>query len=283
MKIGVTERGDAGRDYGWHEKCLRHEIDGAILITKSITTGMGERVLDLLKHGFPMVIHVGCTGWGGSWLEPGAFTPDQQLDAAKALVDRGFPISNLTIRTDPIIPTDEGIERAIRVLDGTFDRGLIGGKDKARLRFSIMDEYRHVKQRLIAMGRDPFYGPTDFQCSHQAKVRTLSALASWRMNKVIATGLELPKFHSCGEDPAMMDGSWPTPFKDLCSNWSDHFEASGCVSNADLELMGLPTVTGVSTNPQGRQFCRCLSGKTELLACKHPCKNACRYCYWRDR
>lgn len=274
MKIGVTERGDAGRDYGWYDKCLNHEIDGAILITKSITTGMGQRVLGLLNKNFPMIIHVGCTGWGGTWLEPGAFTPDQQLDAAKALVDHGFPASHLVIRTDPIIPTDEGLARTLQVLEGAWNRKLITDENDARLRFSILDEYRHVKQRLISIGHQPFYGPTDFQCSKNDKQRTRATLADWRTGKVIQTGLDLPKFHSCGEDPDIIAAN---------DQYADCFAVSGCISNDDLAIMGLPTITGDATNPQGRQFCRCLTCKTELLDRKHPCRNACQYCYWRDR
>lgn len=275
MRIGITERGDAGRDYGWYEKCHDRQVDGAVLITKSITQGMGERVLALLHEGFPLVIHVGCTGWGGSWLEPGAFTPDRQLAATRALIDNGFPARNLVLRTDPVIPTDEGIERVKLVLDKAFAMGIIGGSESARLRFSIMDEYRHVKQRLIASGHQPFYGPNDFQCSRNAKDGVIATLGNWRMDTLIAhPGANLPKFESCGEDPALVERK---------GVFADQFEVMGCISNKDLHLMGLPEVTGDATNPQGRQFCRCLSCKTELLEHKHPCKNACLYCYWRNQ
>ena len=37
MKIGITERGDAGLDLSWKEKI--HEMDVSILITKNIKIG----------------------------------------------------------------------------------------------------------------------------------------------------------------------------------------------------------------------------------------------------
>lgn len=275
MRIGITERGDAGRDCGWYEKCHDRKVDGAILITKSLTQGMGERALALFHEGFPLIIHVGCTGWGGSWLEPGAFTPDQQLCATKALIEKGFPARNMVLRIDPVIPTDEGIERVKLVLDRAFAMEIIGGNESARLRFSIMDEYRHVKQRLIASGHQPFYGPNDFQCGRNAKDGVIAVLGNWRMDTLVAfPGAKLPRFESCGEDPQLVEQK---------GAFADQFEVAGCISNKDLRIMGLPEVTGDATNPQGRQFCRCLSCKTELLEHKHPCKNACKYCYWRNQ
>lgn len=271
MKIGITERGDAGRDMRWYQACLQKETDGAILVSKTITKNMGDHVLDLVQKQFPLIIHATCTGWGSTWLEPGVFTPDEQLNAAASLVECGFPKQNLVIRIDPIIPTPEGIKRAIAVLDGALERKLIGTKNGARIRFSIMDEYRHVKHRLIQSGHQPFYGPVNFQCTRKQKAAVIKVLSDWYTEHESTT--TMPKLETCGEDPAIIQ---PDPYK-------KHFVTKGCISNTDLELMGLPVMTGDSTNPQNRQFCRCLSCKTELLQNKrHPCKNGCLYCYWKD-
>lgn len=36
LKIGITERGDAGLDFTWAQSLINHKVDGAILITKNI-------------------------------------------------------------------------------------------------------------------------------------------------------------------------------------------------------------------------------------------------------
>lgn len=47
MKIGFTERGDAGRDLSWVQACEEHKIDGAVIITKTLTNACGEALLKL--------------------------------------------------------------------------------------------------------------------------------------------------------------------------------------------------------------------------------------------
>ena len=56
-------------------------------------------------------------------------------------------------------------------------------------------------------------------------------------------------------------------------------EITGCVSDKDLQIMGLYTVP-MTENPQNRNGCHCLSCKTELLTERKPCKHGCVYCYW---
>ena len=45
MKIGITERGDAGIDLSWESKLKYDAIDGAVLITKNITDRFREVVM----------------------------------------------------------------------------------------------------------------------------------------------------------------------------------------------------------------------------------------------
>lgn len=44
MKIGITERGDAGRDFSWESKLS--SVAGAVLITKNITDAFIDKVIE---------------------------------------------------------------------------------------------------------------------------------------------------------------------------------------------------------------------------------------------
>lgn len=254
MKIGVTERGDAGIDWSWYDKLSSGDYDGAILITKMANKGFIERVLDLYSTFPHLIVHGTCTGWGGSWLEPNVPAAALQMHALKILVSRGFPVSNLVLRLDPIIPTEEGIRNAEMVLDWTskFD-GL------SRIRISVLDEYQHVKNRLTAAGHKPFYGNA-FQPDWEMKHKVIEMLQRW------------PQLHfeTCAED-------W------LASAPIFHnVTGCGCVSVRDLELMGLKLDHLYGENIQNRNGCHCLACKAELLDRKKRCPNQCMYCYWRD-
>lgn len=47
MKIGVTERGDAGIDFSWKDKS--HTVDGMILITKAINNAFLRHLFSLYE------------------------------------------------------------------------------------------------------------------------------------------------------------------------------------------------------------------------------------------
>ena len=112
MKIGITERGDAGCDLSWYEKL--DSVDGAIIITKKLSDGVIERLLNVSK---PVILHCTCTGLGGTWLEPNVYDYKTQLNQLIKLIDKGFDKNRVVLRIDPIIPTDFGIEAACNVID----------------------------------------------------------------------------------------------------------------------------------------------------------------------
>lgn len=258
-KIGFTERGDAGRDLSWYEKCKEGECDGIIVITKSITTGCRERVMTLYSSGFPVILHCGCTGWGSTILEPNVPSPSEQLDVLAAMLKVGFPADHVVLRIDPIIPTKEGLKRVKRVLDGALNRSIL---PLCRVRVSIIDEYRHVKNRFIKAGLVPVYGPTAFGPSDEQMQATAGTLAPYAEKYGI-------KFETCAE-PRL-------------TNYAPHaFVAQGCVSELDLKVMGLE-YDKAFINPQNRHGCLCLGCKKELLENKSRCPNGCLYCYWKEK
>lgn len=246
MKIGITERGDASLDFGWVDKM--HIVDGAILITKNVSSTFIQTVMQQAK---PVIVHATCTGWGGTWLEPRVPDYKTQLNNIQSLLAAGFPKSHIVLRIDPIIPTDEGVSKACAVIEEAKRIGLLPGM---RVRVSVLDEYPHVRARIKTAGYEPFLNGY-FQASYYAFSRLDEILSEYEID-----------IETCAE-----------PYLDS-SLW---FERLGCVSEHDLKIMGLP-IEESFINPQNRKGCLCLSCKTELLTNKHPCAHGCLYCYWKD-
>lgn len=247
MKIGITERGDAGIDLSWHDKL--DTVDGAIIITKKITDAFIEKILTSSK---PVILHCTCTGWGNTWLEPNVPCYKEQIDMLKNLVSKGFPLENIVLRIDPIIPTTEGIQRACEVLEYANSNIEI-----SRIRISILDEYRHVKNRLASLGRDTFYPGTSFYATKDM------------INQVVVALTKYPyMYETCAED--------------FLASKSNQFIITGCVSEKDLNIMEINIPDGLLENMQNRKGCHCLSCKKELLSYKAQCPNRCVYCYWQN-
>ena len=248
MRIGFTERGDAGVDFSWSRKL--DGVDGAVIITKKLSPEFNRL---LLQASRPCVLHCTCTGMGGSWLAPNVPAPEAQLDLLKSLLDAGFPPERAVLRIDPIIPSPEGLTAAGRVLQALAERKI----PVSRIRFSVYDEYPHVRERLAAAGRDPFYQGRFY--ASEAQMRQVADL----LRKYPYT------YESCAEDwAARLD--------------SERFVARGCLSHKDLQVLGLDTSGEFGENRQQRTGCHCLGCKVELLSCRHRCPNQCLYCYWKD-
>jgi DNA repair photolyase len=110
-KIGITELGEPSLDYSWKEKMTK--IKMGILITKNLDHKLIESILEF-KH--KLIVHVTCTGYGGSILEPNIPEPEIIYHNVKQLISKGFSIEQLVLRIDPIIPTTKGLKTAEKVL-----------------------------------------------------------------------------------------------------------------------------------------------------------------------
>lgn len=246
MKIGITERGDAGINFEWERKL--HNMDGAVLISKKFSNDFIDKVLAAEK---PLVLHCTCTGYGGTKLEPCVPYYKDQLNQLAYLIKRGFNPAKCVLRIDPIFPSEKGLDRVREVLDHfiSLETGI------TRIRISLVDEYPHVKVRYRKNGWTPLYGD-DFGPSDE-QIRMVSKVLS------------------------EYDFTYETCAETKLSNEAPCFIEKGCISETDLILMNLP-VEEYSQNPQNRRGCHCLSCKTELLDNKHPCPNGCLYCYWKN-
>lgn len=255
MKIGITERGDAGINLSWVAKI--NTVEGVVLITKNITETFALNVLDLHKKGHKIIVHCTCTGYGGTALEPNVPDYRKQLFALASLIHEGFPADHCVLRIDPIFPSEKGLQKVHEVLKYFYSLNT----GVTRIRISVVDEYKHVKERYRKHSWSPLYGD-NFQASDEQLQYVIDNLAMYQQ-----------RYEICAENRLYQLAVNKYPYL---------FEVAGCISNKDLEIMDT-TVVAMHLNPQNRNGCHCLSCKTELLTDRKPCPNGCIYCFWKGR
>ena len=235
MQVGVTERGDAGLDLSWVSQLK----PATIIISKNLTQELKQA---LLANQNCIILHLTCTGFGGSVLEPNVPDAEENLNRVNELIATGFPTKQIVLRIDPVIPTVAGIKTARRVLELFAQTGI------TRVRYSFMDMYPHVLERFSAAGIVPPY--TSF-----------TAPVSWQWDAIelFKQYEDIYVFEACAES---------TPHK------------LECVSKKDFDILGLETEVLPCTHQ--RRTCLCAGNKVELLTSKHRCPHQCLYCYWRD-
>lgn len=155
IKIGITERGDAGLDFSWMTKAKGY--DGIILITKHLSHLFIEEA-----NKINCIVHATITGLGGTIYEPNVPTLIMSKIYFDLLVKTLGP-ERVVLRIDPIIPDDSGAAKAINV----YEQIHIKGGKRTRVRISFMDNYPHVKERFIAAGLKPldynFHAPIELR------------------------------------------------------------------------------------------------------------------------
>ncbi len=262
MLIGMTEAGDAGRDLSWYDKLLKDDIfGGAILITKyGQNPEFQEKAMELIKKK-PCIIHFGCTGWGGTAMEPGNVNPEVLLQSIRTFIDSGFPVQNIVLRVDPIIPTSEGIKKAKTVIN--LANEII--PDVKRIRISIYDDYYNAREEMIKRG----YAPVDniVKRKNETERRPTDYQISLVAYALIGAAKQGQVFELCAEP-------------ELGEFMPNRFIWSGCLSKKDCEIMDIEVPDNIGINGQSRYGCRCLIMKKELLSKKKRCPNNCAYCYW---
>lgn len=155
IKIGITEKGDAGLDLSWYEK--RKTYDGLILITKKLSDEFIKKAKDT-----NCIVHATITGLGGSVYEPNVPDSEESIYYFNRLSDV-IGSKRVVLRIDPIIPTKEGVEKALNVYRDLHSENFY----KTRVRISFLDNYPHVKQRFINAGLEPlpynFHAPLELR------------------------------------------------------------------------------------------------------------------------
>lgn len=255
MRIGITERGDAGLDLSWYQTLLTNNYDGAVLITKNANPSFQNKVFQLIQQGFSnIIIHFTCTGWGNTEMEPNVPSMETQLTYMQEMIHKGFPMNQCVLRIDPIIPTKEGLLRFHHVMQHPF----VQLHPELRIRISILDRYPHVRNRINPILHTNF-GADSFYPSKSEMEQVRNALDSY------------PDFtfETCAE-PYLKSYQKP-----------NHVQTIGCISQKDCNIFHLPIENNQPAGYQ-RKHCLCLSCKQELLKKPKRCPHQCAYCYWKD-
>lgn len=238
QRIGVTE----SSEIAFNLEAFDNLYDGNIIITKRLTNKLIEK---LVEHKDKIILHVTCTGWGSSIIEP--FVPTLETTRKKfgELIDKGFPIEQCVLRIDPIIPTEEGMDRLFGVLKAFSDTGI------QRVRFSVIDMYEHVKKRFkeanIVLPFETFHAPLEIRRS------------------ILDILLDFGKQYGFDVEACAEPGIDSVP----------------CLSQKDIDILGLADKITLVGNKGQRSNCSCPSNKQEILedGFKKKCGNACKYCY----
>lgn len=242
--IGVTERGDPSLDFGWISKL--DAVDGAVIITKNLTRTFRKA---LLPYAEKCILHASITGYGATVVEPNLPRWEDTLSILEEYVQKGFPKDHVVVRVDPIIPTPKGIALADKVIRAAYAAGF------HRVRFSVLDSYRHVQARFDEANISlPYEGFAANETQFSA-VQSMIDLIREECSDIVL---------------------------EVCAERSlKNVRHCGCVSEYDLNILNLPFDEIDSAGHQ-RPDCMCYSGKRELLNRTRRCPYQCLYCYWRD-
>lgn len=237
-KVGITERGDPSLNFDWVSKLLCLNI----IITKNLTS---EMIKHLTNNKTRIILHITCTGFGGSNIEPNIPTIKETYVQICRLIAAGFPTEQIVLRIDPIIPTKFMAEHGlVYILDTFKDTGI------TRVRYSFLDIYKHVKERFeqanIKLPYETFHCPVYMQ---------------ERILQIFDEYTDIYQFESCAENT---------------------HHALGCVSHVDFDILGIK-IGHVNSKGTQRKLCLCFSGKTELLDKRSQCAYGCLYCYWKSK
>jgi DNA repair photolyase len=184
---------------------------------------------------------------GQSRIEPFVPKTDETYKKLIELLDKGFPISHVVLRVDPIVPTEKGIETALGVITAFSGLGI------KRLRFSFLDNYKHVKKRFKEEGIKELYGG-EFHAP-----------------------LELRKEYATKIEEVAHDGG----FESVEACGEPGIESISCLSQRDIDILGLTDKITLEGSAEQRDSCGCPANKTEILKIKpHRCEHKCLYCFW---
>lgn len=238
--IGICE----STDPSWHLEIFDNLYSGNIIITKRLTDKLIEK---LVENKDRCILHFTVTGFGDTKVEPLVPSVEQSFKKFKKLIEDGFPIEHVVLRIDPIIPTERGWKSVEHVLD-TFR-----GSGIKRVRFSVLDMYKHVKERFEAVGI-----PLPYETFHAPLEKRLEI-----RDKLVEIGKKDGfEVEACGE-PGI--------------------ESVSCLSQKDIDILGLTNKIKLEGNKGQRKSCSCPANKTQLYKNKmEHCQHGCLYCYIKD-
>ena len=238
--VGITETNDPCFNLELFDKLF----DANVIITKNLTDKLIEK---LIEHKDKCILHFTCTGMGGSKIEPFVPTVEVSVRQIGKLINLGFPLKQIVLRIDPIIPSEKGINTVINVLKAFKDFNI------ERLRFSFLDMYKHVKQRFIDNNIKLPY--ESFHSDLMVRKNGFAIIS----NEAKECGFKI--IQTCGEPG---------------------FDSTPCISQMDIDILGLTDKIKLKDKKGQRETCGCPANKRQLISwqeSKKKCGHNCLYCY----
>lgn len=238
--IGMTETSDPAFNLDIFDRLY----SGNIIITKHLT----NKVIDkLVENKDKCIVHCDCTGMGGTKIELFVPTVEQTYNKFIQLIEKGFPIEQVVLRIDPVVPTEKGINTAKHVLETFKNSGI------KRVRFSILDMYNHVKERFNNAGF-----PIPYETFH----------APYEVRKKV-----YDMFKDYGDKYGFDI--------EVCAE--PGFESISCLSQKDIDILGLTDKITLVGSAEQRKHCSCPQNKRQLcsFSTENKCKHGCLYCYMK--
>lgn len=249
-EIGINNGGDASSDLTIFDR-LRPLFN--IIITRDLRNPEFQSLL--LEHKDIIILHYVVTGWGGTPMEP--FTPSIQgsFQLLQNLISQGFPVEQVVLRIDPIIPNEAGL-KALKLVLQLYSRTSI-----KRVRYKMFLHSNELMQRqswfqVCTFVQNPYYSETH--------------------NKVFFSASE---FQRKAVYNILKDFEWVFTFEScdrLDVRQTSH--ATGCISMKDLRIIGIPDIDVLETLKDNRN-CRCPINKRELMPNRTTqCALKCAHC-----
>ena len=243
QRVGITESGEPA----FNLDLFKGLYEANVIITKSLTDKLIEK---LVENKSKIILHITCTGYGGTEIEPFVPSPEKTRTQTLKLIEKGFPAEQIVLRIDPCFPTIEGQKRAYYIA------ALFAGTGIKRLRFSVLDMYDHVKERFKKAGCQIPY--SSFHAS------------SYSRNNLYRGLQEISKKYGYEIETCAEPG----------------IKSISCISQKDIEILNLSDKITLKSSAKQRKTCGCPANKTELIhhnKAPRRCQNQCLYCFWKDR
>ena len=111
--FGINHYGEPAFDDTW---CKRLNLVN-VVISRFVTCDRKEFLEKLIDNKQFIILHVTCSGWGGSAFEPNVPTAESIVEGVLYLIDSGFPRNQIVLRIDPLFVNTTGLRKVVKVLD----------------------------------------------------------------------------------------------------------------------------------------------------------------------
>lgn len=114
-----------------------------VVITKHLTKNRKDLINKLIINSDSVILHVGCSGYGGTAFEPKVPQIHKVVEGVQELIRYGFPVEQMVLRVDPIFVNQKGLKKFGDVLTAFKSSGI------TRVRYVKFTPSKEVDQRFL--------------------------------------------------------------------------------------------------------------------------------------